>query len=506
MSSSSFRFLHVSDVHLGCPHYQSKERQRDFFLAFESVIERFALPLKEGDPPQVDFVVIPGDLFDSRNLQPITLSRASYVLSLLRDEGIPVFASEGNHDTAQHRYRGEPSWYNYLAGEGFLHYLQDRVEGGEVFFDPWDDEDLCGGYYDLPNGVRIIGTQWYGTRAEAMLEPIVAGLSSLSPADFTIMLFHGGLTDYVGSSSGGAEYEQFIKLRPYVDYLALGHIHKQYQRQNWMFNPGSLEVTKINDYFEKHGVLRVSVELGGDSPEITAEHLSDYRRRPVVWMSLSCDLYSTPIQLEQAIRDLIDTEGKDKLEQCRREFPSDIEFVDPICYLELTGTLGFPFSEIPLSELEPWIMEELGAAIFRHHNRTIPRKLGGEEDFLLDDGRIDREALERKVFTRLIADDTRFKEASDALADWAVSLKQEILMGDVSAKERERFVERLGEILDDIDPETGLALEEVDSPNVTLSEDDGGGTSPLNKDNMDSSLSAVEEVVEEEDSQGERNL
>ncbi len=473
MNPSSFRFLHVSDVHLGCPHYQNKERQRDFFLAFESVVERFALPLHDGDPPQVDFVVIPGDLFDSRNLQPLTLSRASFVLSLLRDAGIPVFASEGNHDTAQHRYRGEPNWYNYLAGEGFLHYLQDRVEEGEVHFDPWDDEDLCGGYFDLPGGVRVIGTQWYGTRAEAMIDSIVTGLAALPPAAFTILLFHGGLTDYVGSSSGGAEYEQFIKLRPYVDYLALGHIHKQYERQNWMFNPGSLEVTKISDYFERHGVFRVSVELDGEKPVVEAEHLSDYRRRPVVWMSLSCDLYSTPIQLEQAIRDLIEGEGREKLDVCRNEFPSDLTFVDPICYLELTGTLGFPFSEVPLAELEPWIVEQLGAAIFRHHNRTIPRKLGGEEDFLLDDGRIDRDALERKVFTRLISDDTRFMQAADDLADWAVALKQEILVGDVSPKERERFIDRLGEILDEIDPITGQMLgleEEASEVSAALSE------------------------------------
>jgi DNA repair exonuclease SbcCD nuclease subunit len=462
---SQIRFLHIADVHLGCNQYQSRERQRDFFLALESVIERYALPLRCGEDPQVDFIVIPGDLFDNRNIQPVTLSQASYALNALKEAKIKVFASEGNHDTAQHRHRGEPNWYNYLAGEGFLIYLQEQIVDGEVVFEPWRDQDLCGGYFDLAQGVRIIGTQWYGTRADTMIERIADALAKLPPTKFTIMLFHGGLTDYVGISSGGAEYERFLILRPYVDYLALGHIHKQYERQNWIFNPGSLEITKVKDYFETHGVYRVTVDL---SPEISckAEHLNDYRRRPVIWLSLSCDLFNTPEQIEEAIRQLVETEGKTKLLQCQREYPSDLEFLAPICYLDLQGTLGFPFSEIPLSQLEPWILEQLNALLFRYHNRTTPRRLGDDLDCVLVDGRIDRDALERRVFVRLISEDTRYQQIASPLASWATALKSELLSGNFATEDHQAFTEKLGMLLCDHDLHNSSEIPSTDIVNL----------------------------------------
>lgn len=450
MNKKNIRFLHISDVHLGCPHYQSRERERDFFLAFESVIERFALPIHPGDLPQVDFIVLPGDLFDSRTLQPITLSRTCHIMSLLRDAGISVFASEGNHDTAQHRYRGEPNWYNYLAGEGYLHYLQDRIEEGQVVFDRWDPDEKHGGYIDLPCGVRIVGTQWYGTRAENMLPNIAQALAVLPPVPFTILLFHGGLTDYVGSSSGGADFEQFLALKPYVQYLALGHIHKFYERQHWIFNPGSLESTRISDYFEKHGCFRVTLQLpeaSTEPPSFVVEHLTEYRRRPVIWLSISCDRFHHVEELEAFVRQLVQTEGMQKLQQCRDEFPRDIEFVAPICYLEFQGSLGFPFATIPIQEWEPWILEQLEGGLFRHHNRTIPRNFGGEENFFLEDGRIDRDALERKVFARLIAEDTRYQKHAQELAQWVADLKKTMTTEHIRPEEYQEFVNILQKIL-----------------------------------------------------------
>ncbi|MCB9637812.1 MAG: DNA repair exonuclease [Myxococcales bacterium] len=119
MSGQTIRFLHIADVHLGYRQYNLTQRERDFFLSFEDAICRYALPLEEGDPPQVDFVLIAGDLFDSRQIEPVTLSRATAVLALLlRDEGIPVFAIEGNHDA---RKRDQsPCWYDFLCGEGMM--------------------------------------------------------------------------------------------------------------------------------------------------------------------------------------------------------------------------------------------------------------------------------------------------------------------------------------------------------------------------------------------------
>ena len=86
------KFLHLSDVHLGCRRYNLEERTKDFFHSWHDVIVRHALPNR------VDFVLIAGDFFDRRNIDPQTMNHALAGLQLLKDAGVPVVAIEGNHD------------------------------------------------------------------------------------------------------------------------------------------------------------------------------------------------------------------------------------------------------------------------------------------------------------------------------------------------------------------------------------------------------------------------
>lgn len=463
-SNFPVRFLHIADIHLGCRQYHSKERQRDFYLALDSVISRYALPLEEGGENQVDFVIIPGDLFDQRNLQPITLSRATDVLSRLQDAGIPVLASEGNHDAARRHEPNEPNWYNFLCSEGFLIYLQDYIEEGDVIFEPWSDDDRAGGYYDFPNGVRVVGTQWYGAQAHAMIERIQASLSTLPPSRFTILMFHGGLTDYVNTLSAGVDYEQLLPLREVVDYLALGHIHKRYERQGWVFNPGSLEACKIQEYFDENGAYRITLHEDGC---LDTEHLTDYFRRPFIWLELSCELLNTPDEVEAAIRELVAGEGVEKAERIKHDWPSEIPHHPPICHIEFRGSLGFPFSKIPMRELEPWICEMLEAEMLRFHNDTTPRELGGAEALPMREGRIDRDALERHVFASLFQDDSRYKEHAEPLATMAVELKQQLIYEQLDEQQQHAFAQEMfrvfeGEIPTDTS-ETSTSSEELEA-------------------------------------------
>src|SRR3982750_1200066 len=86
------RFLHLADVHLGCRRYNLEERTKDFFRAWYDVIENYAIPNK------VDFILIAGDFFDRRNIDPQAMNHAMAGLSLLKEAGIPVVVIEGNHD------------------------------------------------------------------------------------------------------------------------------------------------------------------------------------------------------------------------------------------------------------------------------------------------------------------------------------------------------------------------------------------------------------------------
>lgn len=60
----SVKFLHISDIHLGCTRYQLAESPRDFYEAWLDVLNRYAVAEK------VDFVIMCGDFFTSVPCRP----------------------------------------------------------------------------------------------------------------------------------------------------------------------------------------------------------------------------------------------------------------------------------------------------------------------------------------------------------------------------------------------------------------------------------------------------
>lgn len=89
-------FAHLADVHLGCMQYGLAERFDDFGRAWLDAV-RLAIARKAA------FVVIAGDLFEKRSVEPLALMKAQEGLRLLHNAGIPAVAVEGNHDRALYR-------------------------------------------------------------------------------------------------------------------------------------------------------------------------------------------------------------------------------------------------------------------------------------------------------------------------------------------------------------------------------------------------------------------
>src|SRR3982751_4761336 len=100
------KFLHISDIHLGCTRYQLAESPRDFFDAWNDVLEKYAIDEK------VDFVLICGDFFHKRNVDPQTMNHAVFGLRKMERARIPVIVIEGNHD--QHYRDITHSWLRSL--------------------------------------------------------------------------------------------------------------------------------------------------------------------------------------------------------------------------------------------------------------------------------------------------------------------------------------------------------------------------------------------------------
>ena len=106
------KFLHIADIHLGFDRYNSPERTKDFFRAFQTTLEQYALEAS------VDFVLIAGDLFEHRNIMPATLNQAQVCLQVLQEEGIPVLAIEGNHDNRPLRHPHQLAEISFRVGPG----------------------------------------------------------------------------------------------------------------------------------------------------------------------------------------------------------------------------------------------------------------------------------------------------------------------------------------------------------------------------------------------------
>src|SRR5919204_4430807 len=136
------KFLHIADLHLGIRRYRLEDRTRDFFYAWRDCIERYALA------ERVSFVLVSGDLFDARRVEPQAMNHAMYCLVKLREAGIPVLAIEGNHD--QREKTANFSWLRSLSEWGFIRLLEPAYEeGGRARFTPWDEETRTGSFTDI---------------------------------------------------------------------------------------------------------------------------------------------------------------------------------------------------------------------------------------------------------------------------------------------------------------------------------------------------------------------
>ena len=182
-----FKFLHTADIHLGYQQYGLSERYDDFTEAFRWIIDT---ALDE----RVDFLLIAGDLFEKRTLDPRTLLIAVTEFERLEAAGIPVVAIEGNHERT---YGDSLSWMEYLNQSRLLYLLDcSRHEQGWMP-QPWDDAERTGGYVDIA-GARIYGLKYQGAETGRALNEIGAAIAAAPPPDgvFSIFLTHTSVENY----------------------------------------------------------------------------------------------------------------------------------------------------------------------------------------------------------------------------------------------------------------------------------------------------------------------
>lgn len=415
------RFLHLADVHLGFDRYDNPERTRDFYHALEDALQRYAIE------PQVDFVIIAGDLFEHKTVLPGILSQARSIIEMLREVNIPVIAIEGNHD---HRpYNGRASWLRYLADWYGLILLEPEtaVTEGENRYQPWNHDKHKGSYIDLDCGVRVLGSCWYGSAAPQMIRLLAADIRALPPGpEHTVMLFHHGLEGQIARYSGALRYEDLLPLREAgVNYLALGHIHKYYEVEDWIFNPGSIEANSIAEGQDQtpRGVLSVELTSGQSQPQVTLQR--DYLQRSLVRLRLEArpdwsveELESAAIATVQAAIDQQKTQAA-------------------IVELRISGQVGFPRLELDTRSLQQQLHQQSEALIF-----NLRYDVSGSEyaSPIPQSDQQTPEAIEAVVFADQLAEHQAYRDRCETLTPVLQDLKDRLLKGEEAA-DLHRFLE-----------------------------------------------------------------
>jgi exonuclease SbcD len=411
-------FMHIADTHLGYEQYGVRERFIDFSRAFWDIID-------DALYREVDFLVIAGDLFHKRAIDAMTLIHAIEGLKKLRAKGIPVIAIEGNHDRSY--YRDGVSWLQFLCHEQYLKLLAPHMRDGGPVIESWEQSTMAGSHVDILDGkVRVYGLPWQGASTVRTIEGMAQALETARPEEeaagieYRLLMMHTGLDGVVPRVQGLPTMSQFQALRPHVDYLALGHVHKPFEFHDWMYNPGSTETCGAEEaawedrgyYFVEIDSTGVAQSNGADMP--TSKHRAAHlvsKRRPFARLEVRVDGLGEP------------NEVYNRLEiSCRRERGRyEGGALRPLVQVQLTGTLAFDAGSLDIPYMEKLVYEHIEPLYARIENNTNDR------DYIPEGGELDGRdrstwhELERHIFEDLVSRDSRYlahrEQWSQALAD-----------------------------------------------------------------------------------------
>lgn len=393
------RFAHLADIHLGYEQYGLKQRAQDIARALRDVISAAI-------DDAVDLVLIAGDVFHNRNVDPPTLMTAVALLAPLRERGIPVVAVAGNHDRGWRE--GAFSWLSLLDYLGYLVNLDVRIDKGVLHLGHNDRQPRS--IYETGE-MRVVGLPYLGAALPRLIGQLAEALSSLE-RKYTVLLTHAGIEGEMPGFSQPLEHRHLQPLEGLVDYIALGHLHKPFERDGWVYNPGSLEALAVDEVQFGGGRYVVTVEQAGPHRWQHAAELIPYRRRrPFLRQHLDISGFETVQELEQAVQAFamanLHLAGKRALVE-----------------IYLRGHLRFAPSALDLNALVAILEQHLQPLRAAVRNGAQPTRPSAELDEDLP-----RRELEQMILEQCIAADTSYAPWQGQLARLALELKEMSLAG-----------------------------------------------------------------------------
>ncbi|MBZ6497111.1 metallophosphoesterase family protein [Natrinema longum] len=488
----NYRLLHAADVHLGHRQYNVKKRQGDMFLTFRKT-------LHEGvNKHEVDAILIPGDLFHSRDLRPSILESAEKAFEVVPDD-IPVLVSPGNHD--QNLNRRAMTWLEYLHQRDVITLLQPDFEGVSGGERPVEDlfpslasaEENVGtgvdgtvpGYVDLDvpafdAPVRVFGLEYRGGYIDTALDQARTAIEAVNnragePAH-TVLMAHFGVVDEVPDLGASVRYTTLQQFEGLVDYLALGHIHKPYEGpadEPWFFNPGSLEAHDTQEARWNLGYYVTDIERDSIEP-----HHHTSKRRPFYSYDWDVDGYESWANLAEAFDEAVADEQSDVVDFCSAEeyATSDGTPRAPVIDFRIQGHLEFDRRDLDVDALESKIFDTTNPIHVQTKVSVTTAEIldlveGLDEDAVFTDtGTLRTEVLEGEVFTT-VAEQTPYAEDPEATAEVLARAKELVIEEGASGESVADYLQRRRqEVFADgvgaVDPEFDDVADQADAGGV----------------------------------------
>ncbi len=381
------RFAHISDVHLG--GWKQEPLQELNFQSFRKIID---ICIKE----KVDFILIAGDLFDSAYPPIEILKRTFGEFRRLKEAKIPCFLIAGSHD---YSVSGK-TFLDVLEEAGFCKNVTNFEEvNGKIVISPTLHQDVA--IYGYP-----------GKKSGLEIEDLRRIKINDSPGMFKIFMLHTTLDKAKGDLPVDAIE---LELLPKMDYYALGHLHIDFQYQNFVY-PGPVFP---NNFQELEDLTAGSFYII-DTSSVNSLKRIEINIKEVV--SVNVEIKNAFTATEKIISEIDRKEIKDKivLLRLRGELEngknSDIKFLQIEEFVKKKGAYFLLKNTHELTNIEPELDLEIEAEqvdkieeeTVNHYSEQNPSGFNKLIPSLMHVLSIEKQEGEKtEVFTNRLLDETK---------------------------------------------------------------------------------------------------